>query len=145
MGVSVLRTVVPGTYLGLAPRGRLPCPAPLRWPNKLASETLDYSVDATALLTDDGDSISTAQAVVNPLVYGGLAAGEAVINGPVVTFLMSGGFSDTDYAVTITLACASGKILVPVVGLYVAPPPQPDAAPAAVTSGGTVYSGGGWC
>jgi hypothetical protein len=135
---SGLRTVALGTYLGLAPRGRQPTPAPLRWPNKGAGETLDFSIDASVLLMDaGGDTINlVSPPAILPNDYGGLSPVSQSFSGGVVTFWFNQGITGEDYTVTATIVLASGRVLSPVVRLYVsaAPSALPVCAPGAETS-----------
>lgn len=75
------------------------------WPSKRAAEVLDYSVDWSAVLAEDGDTITTATWIV-PV---GLTKGDEQLESGVMTVMLSGGTAQTTYSITSRIATAGGR------------------------------------
>lgn len=139
---SLDRTLAVGTYVGIAPRGRIASQTPLRWRNKQAGTTLDYSLDLTTYLADaGGDSVLSAVAAISPSQIGSVLINTVQINGPVITLIIAQGVAGVDYAVAIGVKFASGRYVIFTAGLYVEAPvfPLPTApyvlgAPQTITT-----------
>ena len=93
-----------------SPRGFVPAPLVLRWPDKDPGAVLDYSIDVTALL-DPGDVLSLMSAAPNPSVPGGLVVDSTVLSDAVATVWLGDGVADVDYDVQLALSSLAGRYL----------------------------------
>ena len=80
-------------------------PSPLRLPDKAASETMDYAIDASALLASPSDTLSVVAACPSLTVAQALAAGSQIV------LLLGGGTSGADNAVDVQISAASGRFV----------------------------------
>ena len=79
----------------------------LAWPAKLLGDVLDYSLDLTNWLADEGDTISgtpTASTVLS-----GLTIGALTVAGSVITVWLSSGATGATYGVNIAVVTAGGR------------------------------------
>src|SRR5487761_1603499 len=78
---------------------------PLAWPEKDPGDSLGYAFDLSAFLADMGDTIKTVSinAAPNDLVVSG-----ATFAGTVISLVLSGGVSGTDYAIGFAITTAGG-------------------------------------
>lgn len=125
---SAARTITLDAFIPV-PRGTTATvPAPLCWPIKDPSDTLDYQFDiAPALIGNDGDAISTLDISINPSAAGDLALNSALADGARAVLWLSSGQSGTTYTITLTIGTQAGRTiarsaLLPVVTLAVQPP-----------------------
>ena len=124
-------TISLGDTLGLAPRGRVAAPAPMRWPNKNPGDKITLSLDLNDALAA-GDTISAVAApVINPASTGDLTAATPQIASNVVNITFSAGNPGTDYGVTLSIQTAAGQTFQPTLGLYVQAPAYPVVPPLA--------------
>jgi len=91
-----------------SPRGFVPAPMPLSWPDHAAAADLDYSIDVAQLL-DSTDTVSSASAAALPGVPGGLTVGDVDVDGTMITVWLSGGVDGVDYEVQLTYSTDSGR------------------------------------
>ena len=98
------RTIRLWGYAGTAPRGRIPTPLPLRWPDKSVWAVLDFTLDAGELLAGGGDTMSLT---VNGV--GGLSLLATFVQGGCATLWLAGGMADVDNRVDLTLATLSSR------------------------------------
>jgi hypothetical protein len=117
------------------PRGpQIPPAAPLAWPAKDPTDTLDYVFDVSPALTaDPGDTIATLDVQITPANPGDLTLASATADGARAVLWLAGGQALTTYTVTVTVTTTGGRTLarniaLPVVTLAAVPPP-----PAALT------------
>lgn len=103
-----------------SPRGFVPAPLLLRWPDKDAGAILDYSIDVTALL-DPGDVLSAFSAAVTPSVLGGLVVDSVTTSNTTATAWLGDGVAGVDYSVNLSLSSAAGRYLAVTVKLLVRP------------------------
>jgi hypothetical protein len=110
---SVRRTIWLWDSVQSAPRGRPATPLPLRWPDKTAAEILDYSLDASALLTGPTDSIALT---VN--ATGSFNLLTTAVHCGIATLWLSGGIAGADGLVDLTLTAISGRRVHRIVRLF---------------------------
>jgi hypothetical protein len=104
------------------------------WPLAGSTETLDYSLDCTALMADAGESITIAGAGIAPWGAGELSVLAGAITGPVVTFWFTGGIAGRSYLVWCDIQTGTSNFermfrlaINPALSLYPPPPPaNPD-------------------
>jgi hypothetical protein len=99
-----MRTVTLFDQAGLAPRGSVAAPVPLRWGRLPLGATLDFFVDATLLLASPADTIRAQVGTVTNLT---LVAGPAV-SGGLVTLSLAG-VDHGDGVVDLSLFAVSGR------------------------------------
>jgi hypothetical protein len=111
------------------PRGPVAVPvAPLAWPAKDPSDTLDYVFDiAPAVAGNGGDVIASLSVAVTPNAPGDLIAQSLAADGTLAIVWLAGGQPGTTYTVTLAIATASGRtiarsILLPVTALATTAP-----------------------
>ena len=80
-------------------------PSPLRLPDKAASETVDYAIDASALLASPSDTLSVVAACPS------LTVAQALVAGSQIVLLLAGGTSGADNAVDVQISAASGRFV----------------------------------
>ena len=80
-------------------------PSPLRLPDKAASETMDYAIDASALLASPSDTLSVVAACPS------LTVAQALVAGSQIVLLLAGGTSGADNAVDVQISAASGRFV----------------------------------
>jgi hypothetical protein len=101
---SALRTV---RWQPVPPVGFIAGPS-LQWPNKHASESLDYSLDISGFLEDASfDTIATATAAALPA---GLVIAAATNVRGIVTSLISGGVAGQIYTTKISVTTVTGLV-----------------------------------
>lgn len=100
------------------PRGFVPAPMPLRWPNKAPGDTLEYTIDLAQLL-DTTDTLSSASAAVSPSVSGGLASDDVTVDDTSVTLWLSDGVDGVDYEVQLTASSEAGRVIQVNIAVYV--------------------------
>jgi hypothetical protein len=120
---------------GTIPRGTVQyVPQPLAWPAKDPGDTLDYVMDISeAIAGDGGDAIATVDVIVSPSQPGDLAVQSSCADGPLAVFWLSGGFSGTTYAVTITIGTNAGRTISRTVNLPVLSLATPPVDPGSLT------------
>lgn len=84
------------------------------WPDKDPADSLDYSIDWTALLA--GDTIAS----VVWTIPAGLTGGTASNTTTVTTRWISGGTAGTSYVVTARVTSVGGRVFERSASLYVA-------------------------
>jgi len=85
-------------------RGEPPAWLPLRWPDMPAGATLDYTLDATALLANIADTLSaTVNNVTNVVLQSQL------VTAGLVTFWLISSTPDCDALVDVTLTTVSTR------------------------------------
>jgi hypothetical protein len=124
---SAARTVTLDAFIPV-PRGTTAsAPAPLSWPLKDPSDTLDYQFDiAPALIGNDGDAINTLDITISPSETGDLLLSSALADGARAVLWLSSGQSGTTYTVTLTVGTQAGRtiarsVLLPVLRLAIQP------------------------
>ncbi len=80
-------------------------PSPLRLPDKAASETMDYAIDASALLASPSDTLSVTASCSS------LTVAQALVAGSQIVLLLAGGTSGADNAVDVRISAASGRFV----------------------------------
>jgi hypothetical protein len=75
------------------------CGVPIAWPLAGSTETLDYSLDCSALMADAGDTITAVGMSFAPWGAGEVAVLGGSITGSVVTFWLTGGIAGRNYTV----------------------------------------------
>lgn len=108
---SAARTIPLWDYPAGAPVGKIAPSMPLRWPDKLAGETLDFTLDASSLLAFCDDPLT---ALVGS---GSLSLVAQLVRGGLVTLWLSGGAAGTDNAIDLQLATGYGRAVHRVVRL----------------------------
>lgn len=93
-----------------SPRGFVPAPLRLRWPDKGPADRLDYSLDLTALL-DPGDTVSAFSAAVSPSLPGGLVIDATAVGGAVAIVWLGDGVAGVEYDVQMSISSAAGRYL----------------------------------
>jgi len=93
-----------------SPRGFIPAPLILRWPDKDPAAILDYSIDVTNLL-DPGDVLTSLSAATDPSVPGGLVVDSTVLSDTVATVWLGDGVADVDYDVQLSISSEAGRYL----------------------------------
>jgi hypothetical protein len=124
---SAARTVVLDSFIPV-PRGSTAvAPPPLNWPTKDPMDVLDYKFDITrAVVGNNGDSIATIDATIEPNNPGDLTMNSTTADGTVAVLWLAGGQTGTVYSVTLIITTVNGRtiqrsILLPVINLSVPP------------------------
>jgi hypothetical protein len=94
---------------------------PLQWPMAEPADLLDYSLDYTAPLEDDTDSIAFASIAVAPSGTGELAIFDITVAGAVLTAWLSGGVAGRVYRAAVTVETATGRAIELLAGLTIDP------------------------
>ena len=81
----------------------------LMWPAKDPGDTLDFTLDITGWLLDDG--ASTVAAVTGTAQTGITATLESSSTSPVIVFRIAGGTAPTTYYLNIQVTLSSGEVL----------------------------------
>jgi len=77
------------------------------WPNKDPDEVLDYSIDWSAQMAADGDTIASAEWIVPAE----LTKGAEVVTGNIVTVWLSGGTAARSHFVTSRITTTAGRVM----------------------------------
>ncbi len=86
-------------------------PSPLRFPDKLAGETVDYALDATGLQVSADDALTAVIAAPT------LTLARQFVQGGQIALLLGGGASGSDNAIDVRIGAASGRYIHRVVRL----------------------------
>lgn len=92
------------------PRGFVPAPLTLRWPDHNPSAILDYSIDIRSLLAID-DSIAAFSAAVTPSRPGGLVVDSVSTDGAIATVWLGDGVDGVEYKVNLSIGSFNGRYL----------------------------------
>lgn len=92
------------------PRGFVPSPLPLRWPDKEPGAIQDYSFDASNLFAT-GAVLAWLGVAIIPSLPGGVAVDASSIEGIVANAILSGGVAGVDYEVVLTLGVNGGPLI----------------------------------
>jgi hypothetical protein len=109
---SVARTITIDSFIAV-PRGSAATnPIPLSWPSKDPGDILDYQLDIEpALIGNEGDSINSVDADIEPSQPGDLCLNNTAADGYKIILWLSAGQANVTYSVTVKVALASGRTL----------------------------------
>lgn len=121
---SKTRTIAIDSFVAV-PRGSVATSpvVPLSWPSKDPGDILDYQLDIEpALIGNEGDTISSVDANIQPSRPGDLCLDTTAADGYKIVFWLSAGQANVTYSVTVNVALASGRtlqrtVLLPVVAM----------------------------
>lgn len=106
---SPSRTLAALGPAGTALRGVRLAPPHLRWPAKAPGDTLDYALDLSAWLAEDGDALTQVVASIAPAGPADLSLVWIAIYAGLPTLLLTGGVAGTDYAIALLATTAAGR------------------------------------
>lgn len=87
---------------------------PLRWPTHAPGAVLDYSIDLSAEMTADTDTVAS----VTMTSGGDLVLSKTSVTPTIATLWLGGGGAGTDYVVTVAITTAAGRVYVFAVMLF---------------------------
>jgi hypothetical protein len=114
-------------YAGIGQHGRLPPPLPRRWPDKRASDVLDYGLDCREFLASVDDAINGFTLAVLPAYSEPRVERLAGFGGLLIAWLSGG--TPGIYVARWTLSLRSGQRLVADVTIVVSTAPAFAAPP----------------
>lgn len=108
-------------YAGIGQHGRLPPSLPRRWPDKRASDVLDYGLDCREFLAGTRDTIAEYSLAIDPTdVQAPLVVG---FGGLLIAWL-SGGTPGTNYTANWEIKLRSGQQVVAPIAILVSLAPS---------------------
>ncbi|MEJ0019704.1 MAG: hypothetical protein WDN25_24760 [Acetobacteraceae bacterium] len=114
-------------YAGIGQRGRLPPALPRHWPDKRASDVLDYGLDCREFLAGVDDEIVGVTMAISPAGAEPEVERLASFGGLLIAWLSGG--APGSYVAHWTLSLRSGQRLAADVAIVVSDAPALDAPP----------------
>ena len=106
----------------------------LRWPDKLPLDTLDYTLDLSAWLVDESDTIASVVAFER---NNGLSVTNAVASASLIVMWISGGiYSPTPYFIDVVVTTTGGRVEDFAISILVADGPASSASTDVLTFSG---------